>query len=61
MPANLTIGSTSVSLKIGNVYGFLATQLRRDKQKGKTVNKIHLMITRQKRPFAERSGSDLSA
>jgi len=39
----------------------LATHFRRDKQKGLTVKRDNLMINHQKRPFAERSRSELSA
>ena len=40
--------------------GMLATNFRRDKQKGLTVNKVKLIIKHQKRPFAEWSRSDAS-
>ena len=45
----------------GIQYNFWATNFRRDKQKGLTVNTVNLMIKHKKRPFGEQSRSELSA
>ena len=39
----------------------LATNFRRDKQKGLTVNRVNVTINHQKRLFAKQSRSELSA
>ncbi len=39
----------------------MATNFRRDNQKGLTVNRVNVMINHQKRPFAKHSRSELSA